>query len=131
MSTSLVLVLVLAALIFAVPVPSWTRAEGVVWLPEETQVRAGAEGFIVEVLAQPDGEVVRGQPLMRAEEPFLAARVNLLQAQREELQVRYDALITVATDGGAITLSVDGRDKGAPGVAGAPWSHTFIPRGSA
>jgi len=94
-STSLILVLVLGALLFAVPAPSWTRAEGVVWLPEETQVRAAAEGFLVELLAEPDSEVARGQPLIRAEEPFLAARVSLLRAQREELQVRYDALITV------------------------------------
>lgn len=94
-SLSLVLVGVLAALVFVMPVPSWTRAEGVIWLPEETQARAGADGFIVEILAQPDSEVVRGQPLMRAEEPFLAARVAVYQAQLEELQVRYDAMITV------------------------------------
>lgn len=87
--------ILLGGLIFLVPAPSWTRAEGVVWLPEETQVRAGAEGFIVELLAQPDEEVTRGQPLMRAEEPFLTARVNLMRAQRDELQVRYDALFTV------------------------------------
>jgi putative peptide zinc metalloprotease protein len=95
MSMSLVAVLVLAALLFVVPAPSWTRAEGVVWLPEETQARAGADGFIAEILAEPDSEVVRGQPLVRAEEPFLAARVAIYRAQMEELQVRYDALITV------------------------------------
>jgi putative peptide zinc metalloprotease protein len=94
LSTSALLALALVALIFAVPAPSWTRAEGVIWLPEETQVRAGAEGFIAEILAKPDAQVQRGQALMRAEEPFLEARVGVLRAQLEELRVRYDALIT-------------------------------------
>jgi putative peptide zinc metalloprotease protein len=93
--TSLMLVMALAALLVAVPAPSWTRAEGVVWLPEEAQVRAGSDGLIVEFLAAPDSVVQRGQPLLRAEEPFLAARVEVLRAQRDELRTRYEALITV------------------------------------
>lgn len=93
--TSSALALALAVLLFALPVPSWTRAEGVVWLPEETQVRAGSEGMIVELLARPESDVRRGQALIRAEEPFLDARVAVLKAQRDELRDRYEALITV------------------------------------
>ena len=93
MSTTLLLVLALAGLIFVVPAPSWTRAEGVIWLPEETQVRAGSDGFIARLLGPSDSEVQRGQPLIRAEEPFLAARVAVLKAQVDELSARYDALL--------------------------------------
>lgn len=93
--TSLALAALATLLLFALPLPSWTRSEGVVWLPEETQLRAEAEGFVVELLAPPDSDVVRGQPLIQAEEPFLKARVAVLTAQREELQVQYDALITI------------------------------------
>ncbi len=93
MSTTLLLVLALAGLIFVVPAPSWTRAEGVIWLPEETQVRAGSDGFIARLLVPADSEVQRGQPLIRAEEPFLAARVAVLKAQVDELSARYDALL--------------------------------------
>ena len=82
-------------LLFAVPAPSWTRTEGVVWVPEEAQVRAGTEGFIERVLAPVDGEVKRGQPLLQAEEPFLATRVAVLKAQVEEIAARYDALLPV------------------------------------
>jgi cytoskeletal protein RodZ len=39
----------------------------------------------------------------------------------EELQLSAD-------DGGAISLSVDGRDRGVPGRHGQPWSATFTPR---
>jgi len=42
----------------------------------------------------------------------------------EELQV-------TATDGGAIDVTVNGKDRGAPGVEGAPWSATFRPKGRA
>ncbi|MEP6757730.1 MAG: helix-turn-helix domain-containing protein [Actinomycetota bacterium] len=40
----------------------------------------------------------------------------------EELQVS-------ATDGGAIDVTVDGRDTGVAGRKGQPWSETFTPRG--
>jgi len=42
-----------------------------------------------------------------------------------------DELQVSATDGGAIELTVDGKDRGTPGVGGAPWSDTFTPRGRA
>jgi putative peptide zinc metalloprotease protein len=64
-------------------------------VPEEAQVRAGTEGFIVDLLAPVDGEVSRGQPLIRAEEPFLATRVAMLEAQLVELVAKYDAALTM------------------------------------
>lgn len=87
------IVAALALLLFVLPVPNWTRTEGVIWVPEEAQVRAGVDGFIEQILAPVDGEVVRGQPLIQAEEPFLATRVAVLNAQAEELAARYDALL--------------------------------------
>jgi putative peptide zinc metalloprotease protein len=80
-------------LLFVVPAPSWTRTEGVIWVPEEAQVRAGAEGFVERLLVAVDSEVKRGQPLVQAEEPFLATRVAVLVAQLEELQAKYDAML--------------------------------------
>jgi putative peptide zinc metalloprotease protein len=93
LATSVALALASAALLFAAPVPSWTRAEGVIWVPEEAQVRAGAEGFIERLLAPVGSEVARGQPLVQAEEPFLETRVAMLRAQLEELSAKYDALL--------------------------------------
>jgi len=82
-----------ALLLFVVPVPSWTRTEGVIWVPEEAQVRAGAEGFIVGLLAPLDSQVERGQAVVQAEEPFLATRVAILEAQFQELLAKYNALL--------------------------------------
>jgi len=92
-ATSIVLVLALLGLLFAVPVPNWTRAEGVVWVPEEAQVRAGTEGFVARLLAPVDTKVVRGQPLIEAHDPFLRTRVAVLQAQMQELNAQYDAMV--------------------------------------
>jgi hypothetical protein len=42
-----------------------------------------------------------------------------------------DRLVLSVSDGGAVTLVVDGRDVGVPGTAGQPWSRTFVAPGSA
>lgn len=81
----------LVLLLFALPFPSWTRTEGVIWVPEEAQVRASVDGFVDQILAPSDSKVAPGQPLIQAKEPFLVARVAILEAQVKELQARYDA----------------------------------------
>lgn len=95
LGTTLAIVLGALVLLFAAPAPSWTRAQGVIWVPEEAQLRAGTDGFIERVLAEPGSEVVRGQPLVEASDPFLRTRVAVLEAQLRELAAQYDALITV------------------------------------
>ena len=95
LSISILLAAAAAVLLFVVPIPSWTRTEGVIWVPEEAQVRAGAEGFIVGLLAPLDSRVERGQAVVQAEEPFLGTRVAILEAQFRELLAKYDALVPV------------------------------------
>jgi len=91
--TTVVAVAALAVLLFAVPAPSWTRSQGVIWVPEEAQIRAGTDGFIERVLAAPGSAVVRGQPLIEAQDPFLRTQVAVFEAQLRELRAQYDALI--------------------------------------
>ena len=60
-------------LLFVVPLPHHTPVEGVVWLPEEANVRAGSDGFVRAVLV-PSGTLVKaGQALVVSEDPQLAA----------------------------------------------------------
>ena len=94
LGASFVVVLAALALLFVIPAPSWTRAQGVVWVPEEAQVRAGTEGFVERLLATPGSDVVRGQPLIEASDPFLRTRVAVLEAQLRELAAQYDALVS-------------------------------------
>jgi putative peptide zinc metalloprotease protein len=73
------------------PAPSSTRAEGVIWAPEDAQVRASVDGFITRVVAKPDQQVRKGDVLFECEDPELRARTRLLQAQLAELDARYGA----------------------------------------
>ncbi|MGH7354041.1 MAG: HlyD family efflux transporter periplasmic adaptor subunit [Candidatus Rokuibacteriota bacterium] len=73
-----------------VPVPYRSVVEGVVWIPEESFVRAGTEGFVERVAASPGARVRRGDVLILLTDPELTARVEVLTARVRELQARYD-----------------------------------------
>jgi putative peptide zinc metalloprotease protein len=83
--------LALAGILFLVPVPSWTNAQGVVSIPEQLTVRAGTEGFVTRVVAQPGTLVRRGDALVEVADPVLEARLRSLQARTEELEARYQS----------------------------------------
>ena len=86
----------------ALPVPQRTQSEGVIWLPEEAQVRAGADGFVEKVIAAPYGFVARGEPLILTRDPQVEARVRGLEARVRELRLRLHSLgpnDRVAADG--------------------------------
>lgn len=92
LSTGLILLLIVG--LFAwLPAPSSTRAEGVIWAPEEAQVRSTVDGFIARVVAKPGQSVRRGDVLIECDDPELAARARVLQAQLDELEARYNASI--------------------------------------
>ncbi len=80
----------LAALLFLLPVPSWTPAQGVIWLAEQGQVRAGSDGFITRLLAEEGAQVRPGDGLFELADPLLHSQLSLLEFQRDELQARYD-----------------------------------------
>jgi putative peptide zinc metalloprotease protein len=94
LGVTVMMILVAFTLLFVVPAPSWTRTEGVVWVPEESQVRAGTDGFVARIVAPVDSTVERGQPIIEVEDPFLLAQGNLLEAQLSELQAQFDAAMS-------------------------------------
>jgi putative peptide zinc metalloprotease protein len=89
-SAAVGLVLVLLAL---VPVPFRIQTEGVVWLPEEAHVRAGADGFVRAVLAPPGGVVHTGAPLVESHDPAVAAQIRVSTARIRELEAQLDRLL--------------------------------------
>ncbi|HEX4194359.1 MAG TPA: hypothetical protein VHY80_14730, partial [Stellaceae bacterium] len=86
------LVIALLVLLFLVPVPYTTVAEGVVWVPDDDILRAGADGFIAQLLVPPDSEVAAGQPVMRLDDPIAAAQVDVNRAELAVLQNRFTAV---------------------------------------
>jgi putative peptide zinc metalloprotease protein len=81
----------LAAVVLGVPVPSWTRAEGIIKLPEQSLVRAGTDGFVVRLMSPPGQPVAPGTPLFKLEDPLLGAQVSILEWRSRELEARYSA----------------------------------------
>jgi len=79
----------LALVLVLLPMPQRTQAEGVVWLPERSMLRAGAAGFISRVEAQPGAQVSVGQLLVRRVDPALDAQIRTLEARVAELDANF------------------------------------------
>lgn len=86
-------VLVAALLLFVLPAPSFTRSEGVVWAPDEAQVRANVDGFVTRVAASPGQQVRKGDLLVQCEDPELIARLAVLQAELAGIGAKYNAAL--------------------------------------
>ena len=80
-----------ALLLFSVPVPLWTVADGVVWLPQQAQVRAGSAGEVVRILAEPGSQVGAGQPLLEIRDALLASEIRVLEARVREAKARLES----------------------------------------
>jgi putative peptide zinc metalloprotease protein len=76
---------------FAVPLPARTQATGVVWLPEQSMLRAGASGFFARWLVPPGTPVTRGTPVIVLEDPLLTAELEVAQAKVDEARARLHA----------------------------------------
>src|SRR5258708_347616 len=84
---------ILALLVGVVPMPLHTVAEGVVWLPEESIVRAEADGFLRKIAAEPGRMVGPGQLLMVSTDPDLDAEIKADLARVAALKAQYFAQI--------------------------------------
>ncbi|MES2714654.1 MAG: hypothetical protein V4795_02750 [Pseudomonadota bacterium] len=71
------------------PAPQSTLADGVVWLPEHSTLRAGTGGFISRVELPPGSVVRRGQPLIQRVDPALSAQLRALEARVAELEATH------------------------------------------
>ena len=95
-SVSVGIVAALILVLFVLPAPLWTGTQGVIWPPEQSQLRVGADGFIEKVLV-PDGvRVEQGEALIVASDPFLAARVKLLESHQREFELQMTLARTVS-----------------------------------
>jgi putative peptide zinc metalloprotease protein len=63
------------------------------WVPEESFVRAGAEGVIDRIVTKPGTEVSPGDLLIQCSDPLLPARIRVLESKYAELLALYDSQI--------------------------------------
>lgn len=85
-----VAVVIMVAIVTLVPVPLSTIAEGVLWFPEESFVRARTDGFVEQLVTPPAAQVRSGDLLVECRDPLLPAQIRILESQLRELQVQYD-----------------------------------------
>jgi putative peptide zinc metalloprotease protein len=85
-------VAVAGIILFAIPLPYATVAEGVVIVPDQAELRAKTEGFVNIVLTTPGSTVSKRQPLVVLEDPTLDAQVAVIAAQLEEARQRLDGV---------------------------------------
>lgn len=79
-------------LLFAVPLPYATMSEGIIWVGDQSTLRAGVDGFI-KTIEVPGGTAVKaGTVLVRLEDPILSAQHGVLQSQLNVLQSRLEAV---------------------------------------
>jgi putative peptide zinc metalloprotease protein len=73
----------------AIPAPFRSQAQGVVWLPEQSAVRAGANGFFSEMLVEDGARVTKGTPVTKSFDPTLDAQIRLAEARVAEMEATY------------------------------------------
>ena len=78
-------------LFFMLPVPLFTTAQGVVWLPEQSIIRAETDCEVIKVLAPSEQWVDKDEPLLISVDPFLEAEIKIYRADLNELYARYNA----------------------------------------
>lgn len=85
------LLAVLMALISIVPFPSYTLAEGIVWVPDNAQLRAESDGFSGPLLTGNNSQIDNGTDILQLEDPFLQTQVEIQLAKLKELEANYRA----------------------------------------
>jgi putative peptide zinc metalloprotease protein len=85
-------VLGVVLLMFVFPMPLWTTTQGVIWLPEQSMIRAGTDCEVVEVLAPVEQWVAKDAPLLRGADPYLEVEVEVYRERLKELYAVYNAL---------------------------------------
>jgi len=126
---------VLGLVVVVLPLPLMTTAEGVVWPPPNTEVRAGADGFVRELLASPGTTVESGAPLVRMQDRALRTEIQVLEARQRELKARRYAELgssrvraqmtedELATVDASVALA---RQRAAEGVVRSPAEGEFV-----
>lgn len=79
------------SIIFALPFPLVTVAQGIIWPPDNAKIHAGTDGFVKEILVKSGRWVEKGEKLILLEDPLLQAKTKILNSKLEALKAQYNA----------------------------------------
>lgn len=89
-------------LAFAVlPLPTSTRAEGIVELSKQAQLFSPQSGEVIELFSKSGDIVIPGDAILRLSEPELTTRMNVMESELLKLRVKYHAALVNETEGAA------------------------------
>ena len=88
---TMVVIGVISGLIVFYPVPSWTNVEGVIWMPENAQIRTGADCFAKKILVSSGSHVNVGTPLIQCENSELSTSLALAEKRAAIAKTRLNA----------------------------------------
>ena len=89
--TSITLMTVLIALFGYTPAPFYTRAEGIVWQPDDALIKAGQDGFAGTLQVADNQAVDSGAAVVQLYDPFLETEAKIAYAKVNEMRSRYRA----------------------------------------
>jgi putative peptide zinc metalloprotease protein len=94
--------------LFIVPVPASVVARGVVWPPEQAQLRAQAAGFVQPDLVADGAPVVAGDVVLTLSEPSLVAQRDRADSERAGLLAQqYQALLQNPARAGELAVDLE------------------------
>lgn len=76
----------LIAILLLLPLPQRTQVQGVVWPPDQAQLRCDEAGFVSEVLVRDGAVVSPGEIIMRLDNPALRAQIERQSARIGSLE---------------------------------------------
>ena len=91
--TTVGLVAAVAGVIFLVPVPTHTRAEGVIDVSNQAQLFAPQTGELAEVFVAQGESVEVGEPILRVKDLVLTTRAVVLESELDVLTLQYQAAL--------------------------------------
>ncbi len=122
--------------LFVLPAPHWTRADGVIWIPEQAQLRAGADGFIEKIGVGSEHKAAVGDALMQLSDPVLELRIPVLEAElmvlrrRAQAQLQLDRVSWALTQESIKTAEAQlthARDRAGELTVHSPLNGQFVP----
>ncbi len=88
------MIALLGAILVWVPAPSWTTAEGVIWMTEDARVRVSHPCFAKSVLVQAGSQVKVGDALLECSDPDLDAQIAQAKSRLQELEARFSLAVS-------------------------------------
>lgn len=84
------LLCLISVAMLAIPLPNSTYAQGVVWLPDDAQIRSSTDGFIEKVLYEPQTKVSADTALFETSNDVLRIEVERIKWELQELNARFN-----------------------------------------